>query len=98
MRSRREQGQRNSSRRRTERAEGRRAKAFKLKPAINRSLLLFFSSSSLFSHLVRDGLVGLDLLGLLGGVSVLARDEKEQRDEADAREGAGEASHFLFFF
>ena len=60
--------------------------------AINRSNPL---SSPPLSHLVRDGLVGLDLLGPLGGVGVLARDEQEQRDEAHAREGAGEAGHFF---
>ena len=60
----------------------------------NQTLFSTFSPSS-SSHLVRDGLVGLDLLRLLCGVGVLARDEQEQRDEAHARKGAGEASHIF---
>ena len=76
---------------------GRRGKGIQIEAANDRSFLLAPLLLCL-SHLVRDGLVGLDLLRLLGGVSVLARDEQEQRDEANAREGAGEASHFGEFF
>lgn len=65
------------------------------RPAIDKKNASFISFSP---HLVRDRVVGLDLLRLLGGVSVLARDEQEQGDEADAREGAGEAGHGFWVF